>query len=110
MLRVRLAGIKVLMYAGILESEKRRKQKVEFDVEYTEPENGFVDYSEVCATVRETALSKKWGLLEELLRAIEGNIRRKHEGIGELRVTARKRMPCGMRGVSSAEVEIASKR
>lgn len=104
MFEVKLNSIKLSLFAGITKNERIRKNIIILDIVYTEREKNIVDYSSVFNSAVKTAKSKKWLLLEDLVKSIHFEIKQNNSNIGNLKVSAKKISPAGMKECESAEV------
>ncbi|HAV92796.1 TPA: hypothetical protein DCW38_06415 [candidate division WOR-3 bacterium] len=104
MFEVRLNSIRLSLFVGITKTERIKKNRIVLDIFYTEKERGIVDYSSVFNSAVKTAKSKKWLLLEDLAKSIHIEIKNDNGNIKNLRVSAKKLCPAGMKECESAEV------
>jgi dihydroneopterin aldolase len=104
MFEVKLNSIKLNLFIGIAEAEKIKRNRIVLDIFYTEKERGIVDYSLVFNSAVKTAKSKRWLLLEDFVKSIHSKIKHDNSKIVNLRVSAKKLCPAGMKECESAEV------
>jgi len=104
MFEVRLNSIRLSLFVGIAKTERIKKNRIVLDIFYKEKEKNIVDYSLVFNSAVNTAKSKKWLLLEDLVKSIYFEVKNDNKNIVSLIVSAKKLNPSGMKECESAEV------
>uniref|UniRef100_A0A7C3J7A2 Dihydroneopterin aldolase/epimerase domain-containing protein n=1 Tax=candidate division WOR-3 bacterium TaxID=2052148 RepID=A0A7C3J7A2_UNCW3 len=95
------------IFLGIYDSEKRKRNRVDIQIEYFE--KTYIDYSEVYKIVEKTLKDKKFSLMEELLEQIEMDLKKFFKNRTTFKVIIRKIKPYRMKFCDFVEMEKCKK-
>lgn len=95
------------VFLGVYESEKKRKNLVDIQLEYEE--KNFIDYSEVYNTLKNILKNKKFSLVEEMIEFLEKELKKFFEKKNSFRLIVRKNKPYKMKYCEYVEMEKCKK-